>query len=214
MSEHDDRHRVSVVERLPVHRAEEAVDVLCDAFRDYPVFRHVIAEAGDEYDERLRALIGFFVAARFHRDEPVLAVSDAGRSVAVAIVTPPVQRDSPPALAEHREAVWRRLGAAARERYEAMGDSWQQYAIEEPHYHLNMVGVRRSHSGRGLGRRLIEAVHEMSLRDSRSTGVSLTTEIESNVALYLHFGYELVGHVQGGDAPDTWVFLRRDQGEG
>ncbi len=201
----------SVVERLSAQRAAEAVEVLCDSFRDYPVFPYVIGEVGDEYDRRLRTLISYFVAVRFYRDEPVLAVSDGGKAVAVAILTPPVQRESPAELAEHRDAVWRELGEDARARYEGMGESWQQFAIADPHYHLNMIGVSRSHSGRGLARLLLEAVHEMSQRDPESRGVSLTTEIASNVRLYLHFGYELVGHVSGGEAPDTWVFFRRDR---
>lgn len=210
MVEPDNRTGGDVVEELPADRAEEAVAVLCDSFYDYPVMRHVIGAAGDEYDQRLQTLIGFFVAARYSRGEPVLAVSDAGKAVAVAILTSPVQRAAPPRLAEHREAVWEELGAAARRRYEAMGESWQEFAVAEPHYHLTMIGVHRSYAGRGLGRLLLDAVHEMSRRDPRSTGVSLTTEVAGNVELYLHFGYDLAGHVKAADAPDTWVFFRRD----
>ncbi len=205
-----DRTGESAVEHLSAERTEEAVVVLCDSFRDYPVFPYVIGGTGDEYDKRLHALIGFFVAVRFYRDEPVLAVSDAGRAVAVAILTPPVRREAPAELAEHREAVWEELGAVARGRYEALDEPWQKFAIAEPHYHLNMIGLRRSHGGRGLGRVLFDVVHEMSRRDPDSTGVSLTTEVESNVGLYLHLGYDLVGHVKGGGGVDTWVFFRRD----
>ncbi len=208
--ERHDRTGESAVEHLAAERTEEAVVVLCDSFRDYPVFPYVIGGTGDEYDKRLHTLIGLFVAARFYRDEPVLAVSDAGRAVAVAILTPPVRRDAPAELAEHRETVWEELGAAARGRYEALNESWQEFVVAEPHYHLNMIGVSRSHSGRGLGRVLFDAVHEMSRRDPDSTGVSLTTEVESNVGLYLHLGYDLVGHVKGEHAVDTWVFFRRD----
>ncbi len=210
MVEPYDRTDRGGVEELSSDRAEEVVAVLCDSFHDYPVMRHVIGEVGDEYDKRLHTLIAFFVAARFCRAEPVLAVSDAGRAVAVAILTPPVQREAPTELAEHREAVWQQLGLEALRRYEAMGESWQEFAIEEPHYHLNMIGVSRSHSGRGLSRLLLDAVHELSHRDPRSIGVTLTTETQSNVDLYLHFGYDLLGHVQVSGVPDTWVFFRRD----
>jgi ribosomal protein S18 acetylase RimI-like enzyme len=205
-----DRRGSSEVEQLPADRAEEAVTVLCDSFHDYPVMRYVIGEIGDEYAKRLHTLIEFFVAARFSRGEPVLAAFDNQRAVAVALVTLPGERESPAVLMDHREAVWQELGAAARGRYESMGESWQEFAIAEPHFHLNMIGVSRAYSGRGLGRLLLDAVHEMSLRDPDSAGVSLTTEIETNVGLYLHFGYDLVGHVEADNAPDTWVFFRRD----
>ena len=65
MVEPDNRTGGSAVEELPADRAEEAVAVLCDSFYDYPVMRHVIGEAGDDYDMRLQTLIGFFVAARY-----------------------------------------------------------------------------------------------------------------------------------------------------
>ncbi len=214
MAEPDNRTGGAGVEQLPVDRCAEAVAVLCDSFYDYPVMRYVIGETGDEYEKRLQTLIGFFVAARYSRGEPVLAVSDAGKAVAVAILTPPVQHEAPAELAEHRAAVWEELGAAARRRYEAMGESWQEFAVAEPHYHLNMIGVHRSYGGRGLARVLLDAVHEMSRCDPRSTGVSLTTEIESNVGLYHHFGYDLVGHVKATEGPDTWVFFRRDSEPG
>ena len=38
----------------------------------------------------------------------------------------------------------------------------------------------------------------MSREDSASEGVTLTTADEANVALYQHFGYEIVGHASVG----------------
>jgi ribosomal protein S18 acetylase RimI-like enzyme len=198
------------VERLPPHRAEEAVTVLCDSFHDYSAMRYIIGVEGDRYDRRLHTLIQFFVAARFLHQEPVLAISDEGQVVATAIMTPPIRNESPAGLTERREAVWQQLGAAALERYEALGSIWQEFTVSEPHYHLNMIGVHRSHSGRGLGRVLLDAVHEMSLEEPGSSGVALTTEDHGNVALYQRFGYEIVGHVKVSPELETWGFFRAD----
>jgi hypothetical protein len=41
-------------------------------------------------------------------------------------------------------------------------------------------------------------------------GVSLTTEIETNVTLYRHFGYSLLGEVQVAPALTAWGFFRPD----
>ena len=191
-------------------RAEEAVAVLCDAFHDYSAMRYIIGVEDDRYGRRLHTLVQFFVVARFLHEEPVLAVTDAGQVVATAILTPPTRREAPAALAQHREVVWRELGAAARERYEALGSIWQEFTIPDPHYHLNMIGVHRSHSGRGLGRVLLDAVHEMSLEEPASSGVSLTTEDHGNVALYQRFGYEIIGHVKVSPELETWGFFRAD----
>ena len=198
------------VERLHPDRAEEAVAVLCDAFHDYSAMRYIIGVEGDSYSRRLHTLIQFFVAARFLHEEPVLAVTDARQVVATAILTPPIRREAPAALAVHRAAVWQQLGAAARERYEALGNIWQEFTMPDPHYHLNMVGVHRSHSGRGLERVLLDAAHEMSLQEPESGGVSLTTEDHGNVALYQRFGYEIIGHIKVSQDLETWGFFRAD----
>src|SRR3954447_24282567 len=134
-----------LVSRLSSTQIEDAITVLCDAFHDYPVMRHVLGPDGD-YDGRLRTLIGFFVSARVFRNEPVLGVYDrAGTLSATAIVSLPGQAESPEALAIRREEVWAELGLAERVRYEAYGAACAQFAIASPHYHLNMIGVRRSH---------------------------------------------------------------------
>jgi hypothetical protein len=71
-----------------------------------------------------------------------------------------------------------------------------------------MIGVRGSHTGRGLARKLLEAVHRLSDADGGSAGVSLTTETGRNVPLYEYFGYRQLGHAVIGDGLETWAFFR------
>jgi GNAT superfamily N-acetyltransferase len=198
--------------RLTSAQADDAVTVLCDAFYDYPVMRYVLGATGHDYDARLRTLIGMFVGARYAKDEPVLAEWDGGTVVAAAIVTLPGERPAPEAFLARREAAWRELGDAARERYAAFGAACGRFAVEAPHHHLNMIGVRRSHAGRGLARPLLEAVHAMAEEDTGSAGVSLSTENPRNLLLYEHFGYERLGHARVSDDLETWVFFRPADG--
>jgi GNAT superfamily N-acetyltransferase len=184
------------------------VAVLCDAFHDYPVMQYVIGQVGGDYDRHLHTLINFFVMARVWRGEPILGVSDGSALVATAILTLPGKRQPPVELAQLREAVWRELGQSARRRYEAFGEATRKFEIRQPHYHLNMIGVRRSHHGKGLSRRLLDAVHAMSHSDPFSHGVTLTTEDFRNVSLYEHFGYKTVGHVRIEAQLNTWGFFR------
>jgi len=206
----NDRQQSYSVQILSTARTEEALDVLCDAFYDYPVMRHVVGETGDDYDKRLRKLVGFFLAARVLREEPMLAVIDDGHVIAVAIINSPGDREAPQTLLDLREVVWGELGQDARERYEKLGEIWQEFMIPDPHYHLNMIGVLRTHSGRGLGGLLLDAVHELSQNEPGSCGVSLTTEDPVNVPLYEHYGYEVVGHAICSPDFETWGFFRRD----
>jgi GNAT superfamily N-acetyltransferase len=198
---------MSVV-HVPPSRITDAVGVLCDAFSDYPVMRFVLGPEAD-YDLRLRTLVGFFVAARTLRQEPVLGVADAtGSLAAVATVTLPGDRPPPPALQTLRETVWAELGDDARERYETFAAAGRRFIVDAPHHHLNMIGVRRSHAGRGLGRRLLDGVHDLARGDAASTGVSLTTERHDNVLLYEHFGYRLLGHTVVAGRLETWSLFR------
>lgn len=195
------------VQQLPPARTADSVAVLAEAFFDYPVMRYVLGQAGD-YSHRLHTLIGFFVAARVLRAEPVLGIVEDDRLAAVALVSLPGERPAPEALAQRREAVWQELGAAERARYEAFGQASHQFDLAEPHHHLNMIGVRPSHAGRGLARRLLDHVHDLADRDAGSCGTTLSTEAPRNVTLYERFGYQRRGHARVSPELETWSFFR------
>tara|TARA_Y100000758_G_scaffold300004_1_gene263419 strand:+ start:29 stop:526 length:498 start_codon:yes stop_codon:yes gene_type:complete len=52
------------VELCTQAQKEETLDVLCDAFHEYPVMRYVLADSGPDSDGDLRALIDLFCQAR------------------------------------------------------------------------------------------------------------------------------------------------------
>jgi len=189
-------------------RVPEVVSTLCDAFHDYPVMRHIIGDAGQDYDRRLNLLIGFFVARRVQHDHPILGIEEDGRLVAVATLTPPGDHPETPEFMARRETLWSELGADARARSEILIATWIRLEVPGPQYHLNMLGVRRSHAGRGLGRHLLDSVHEMSRLDPASTGISLSTEDPRNVPLYQHCGYQIRSHERVTDSLETWTFFR------
>jgi GNAT superfamily N-acetyltransferase len=193
---------------LPAERFEEVVTVLCDAFFDYPVMRFVLGDRPD-YGARLRRLIGLFVAARVSRDELMLGVeASSGDLTAAALVNLPGDRAAAPWFDELREAVWAELGHAERTRYDAFGAASHAYDPPEPHHHLGMIGVRGSHRGTGLGRVLLERVHQIAATAPESAGVSLTTELPANVTLYEHFGYRVAGHSRIAPELETWSMFR------
>lgn len=193
-------------------QAQHVVAVLCDAFHDYPVMRFVLEPVAGDYDRHLHTLVNLFVMARAYREEPILGIFDGAELVAAATLTLPGKRQPPTEFTRLREAVWRELGEAARLRYEAFGKATQAFDIGRPHYHLNMIGARRSHAGRGLARLLLDAVHAMSSRDPVSLGVTLTTEDFRNVSLYRHFGYQVVGHARVDAQLETWRLFRANNG--
>lgn len=198
--------------RIGEDRAALATRTLCDAFRTYPVMRFLLGEA-ERYEERLSTLIGFFVRARLLRAEPLLGIEGDGGFLAVAMVSEPGGPASPPELDGIRARTWKTLGPGARSRYEAFGAACAPLlaAAPEPRLHLNMIGVRTGATGRGLGRRLLEQVHDMAARHPVSRGVTLTTEDPANFPFYERFGYERIGDATVAPGLVTRAFFREDR---
>jgi ribosomal protein S18 acetylase RimI-like enzyme len=189
---------------------DDVVDVLSEAFFDYPVLRFVLGREEADYPSRLRALVEFFVRARVFRGEPLLGVRQGERLAAAAIVSKPGGRPAPAEFHHYRERLWSRLGPEAGARYLAFGQAVEPLLPDRPHLHLNMIGVRVTAQGRGLGRLLLDQVHRLAAADADAQGVSLNTEIEANVALYQHVGYRLLGQATVTPGLTTWVFWRPD----
>jgi GNAT superfamily N-acetyltransferase len=197
------------VSAIPPERAEQVTETLVSAFRGYPVMRFVLGVGSADDDRRLRRLVGFFVAARALRGEWLLGIGGSASLDAAALVSNPLHRESPPALASLRDALWEDLGSDARTRYEACGAAWQAFATDVPHLHLNMIGVDPRARGRGLGRLLLDHVAAMAREIPGSLGVSLTTEDPANVPLYQHLGYAITGHVHIAPGLESWGMFRR-----
>lgn len=200
----------SEVIRLDAGDLDEMVDVLCDAFFDYPVMRHVLQGSGERYDAQLRTLVGFFAGARALRREAMFGVQEGGGLAGVAITSFPENRESPDALDRLRAQVWDTLGSEARERYEAYGSATRPFFEGLRRVHLNMIGLRRSHQGRGLARGLLEAVHGLSPERPGSRGTTLTTENPVNVQLYEKFSYRVVANARVAPELETWGMYRED----
>lgn len=193
---------------LPSSQVDEILDVLCDAFCDYPVMRYVLGSKPG-YSSRLRALVGLFVGARVAREDLMLGVRDeSGALVAAALVNLPGGRIPPASFEVYRQSVWAELGEEERFRYEAYGTASHGFDPDEPHHHLGMIGVRSSHHGLGLGRVLLDHLHALVETDPGSGGVSLNTELPRNVELYKYFGYRITGHARVGPDLETWAFYR------
>ena len=213
MSQKPDATGMKIITLTP-SQAGEAVDVLCDAFFAYPAFTYVLGPASNDYGSQLRRMMDFFLWARFLKDDLVKGVAtEEGDIAGVATITLPDGGDTPQEILERRDALWQHLGEAAFRRYAAMGESLEDLVIDLPHFHLNLIGVKRDFAGRGLGRVLLDAVHEASAGHETSAGVALNTEDPANITLYERFGYETVGRARVSDELETWLMFRADEAE-
>jgi GNAT superfamily N-acetyltransferase len=206
----DKRDALTAVRRLGPEATEAVVDVLCEAFRGYPVMDYVLGPSSERLEHSHRQIVRFFVRVRHLRDEPVLGICEGESPVAVALVSLPADHTYPPAVSVLREELWEEVGSDARLRYEAFGRTVAQFVPDVPHYYLNMIGVRDSHRGLGLAQRILDHLHELSRSDGASAGVTLSTEVRENVPLYERFGYRKVGRATVAGDLETWVLFRPD----
>lgn len=199
------------IQTLDKSHLSQILDVLCDAFYDYPVMKEVIGPVGKHYDSHLRHLIKLFVTKRIMRGGPILGILREGELVACVTITTPYETSNNKRFAKVEKSIWAKLDPKAKKRYENLCYLWREFEVEEPHYHINMIGVRSSWKSQGLGSRLIEAVHQISSEDSNSCGVTLTTENPKNIAFYKHHGYNVEAHFVFSEELETWCFFRRDK---
>jgi ribosomal protein S18 acetylase RimI-like enzyme len=196
------------VEHLSENNISDIIRVLCDAFYDYPVMHYVLGNKNN-YKERLYKLVGFFVEARVLRKEPILGVYNSENMlVAAAIVTLPGNIPAPEKLIERRKKLWQELGSEEQKRYEFYGNAAGALQPPQPHHHLNMIGVIAKYKGKRLASMLIDAIEELVRSHPDSSGLSLNTETESNVKLYLHLGFNLIAYTKVDDSLVTRAFFK------
>ncbi len=199
-----------IAETLGPADLPQIVSVLSESLPDSPLLRFVLEEGADDPD-RLDRIVAFLVRSRLLRKGAALGVRGAAGLDAAAVVSYPSVGPDSSELVAFRDETWAELGAGARQRYESFDRATDQFRLDAAHIHINVIGVRRTARGKGLGRALLEAAHELSVFTPLSAGVTLCTELDSNVALCEHFGYEVVGSARIDSAFATWGMYRRDR---
>jgi ribosomal protein S18 acetylase RimI-like enzyme len=196
------------VERLAAERHPEIARVLTDAFLHYPVMR-LVSGPEPEAESRIAQFIGYFVYRRGALGGPLLGLFVDGELVGAATMTLPEERAASPSLDAEREAMWTAIGPGARDRYELYAAVAKTFQAPKPHHHLNMLGIATAYQGRGFARPLLQAAIDLTRADPASQGLTLTTELEHNVRLYEHFGFQRTGRKRVGDAFDSWGMFRQ-----
>jgi hypothetical protein len=88
--------------------------------------------------------------ARVFRNEVMLGIPGDAGLIGTALVSRPGGTDADPAFHRLRDEVWVELGEDARSRYADFGSACAPFQPEEPHLHLNMIGVRKRAQGTGV----------------------------------------------------------------
>lgn len=200
----------AAVEALGPDDVSQAASVLREALFDDPLVRHVLGSSHD-YAARLNRLVTSFVTAGMLRDDVVLWASGTAGLDAVAVAAYPDVEGGSSALTHVRDETWVLLGTYAKERHAKYVAATEQLVPDTTHLRLSMLGVRRAEQGKGHEEGLLEAVHELSLFTAGSTGVSVTTALESSLPFYESHGYKVTGRVEAASGLKAWGLYRRNR---
>ncbi|MFP5319894.1 MAG: GNAT family N-acetyltransferase [Acidimicrobiia bacterium] len=169
-------------------RASEAADALAASHAEYPAFRHVFPDPR----RRARALRPFFLAtvADAVPFEAVYAAVDGPRVLGAAVWLPPGafpwsawrKARAAPAFLRVLLADPRHFGAFAK-----VGANAEKAHPEEPHWFLEVLGIRPEAQRQGLGTRLVEPA--LARADAAGLPCLLETSDPANVAFYERFGF-------------------------
>ena len=144
----------------------------------------MIDVTASNYDGKLRDLIDFFVEGRLTRSVPLIGLYDSNALLGVAVVSPPQEAPVPSELEVCQARAERLLGREAMARFERYEKACEATDPGYVAHYLGMIAVRPDVQGRGLGRHLIDAVKARARSDPISTGVTLNTELASNLPFY------------------------------
>lgn len=75
---------------------------------------------------------------------------------------------------------------------------------------MEVVGVGADYQGKGVGKLLLNKLHEILEKDSKASGIYLVTGDKKNQSIYEHLGYETV-EVQQGKGITVYHMLRRNK---
>lgn len=67
------------------------------------------------------------------------------------------------------------------------------------HYYLTMIGVDPKKQGQGIGKQVIETIHQLVKDDAKAASICLDTENYANVVYYKYLGYVLTHQEKIGD---------------
>jgi ribosomal protein S18 acetylase RimI-like enzyme len=189
-------HRVGAARRDDAPRLAAA---LAAAFYDDPVFRWFAPDDRRRHD-MLPSFFDVFVQAYLTHGDTYADKEVVSAALWAAPGTDPVGDE--PVNGERLEEI---AGIAAPRLFEVV-ELFEAQAPQEPHYHLQFLGVRPERQGAGLGGALMAPILARCDRDGVPAYLEATSD--RNRALYERHGFRAHGAIALPDGPAVWRMWR------
>ena len=190
---------VPIISTISVAETDKVLATLTVAFAADPMVRWMYPEADvylHVYPKFLKAFCGSgIVDGTAFRDE-----SFGGACIWM----------SPGSEADYESLIAVNKAAIPPERLETLGAINQQmeqyHPQDEPLWYLPCIGVDANAQGRGIGSALMK--HALRFCDEQGTRAYLESSNPANISLYERHGFEAMGRIQVGSAPQITPMIR------
>jgi GNAT superfamily N-acetyltransferase len=200
--------RVEVV-RLDRSISRVARSLLYNCYRHEPLYQHLLEAHRPGYKQRIRATIRELIRLHFDRNEAVLGIIEKERNRLIGIVfVSGVELK----MDISDQMMWR-LKMFLTTGYECTRKTINyindvQNAIpSENHRMITLIGIHPEYQKQGLGRLMIEAVHNMTCEEPNSIGLFIDTGNSRYKEFFKSMGYDDYQTIKVGDIEES-IFFR------
>ena len=188
--------------------SRQARSLLYHCYRHEPTFQLLLQHNSPGYKQRIRATIRELIKLHFDRNETVLGIVDDEHDhlAGIAFVS-----DIELKMDLSDQFMWR-LKMFLTTGYECTREFIQyltdvQQAIpQQKHRMVNLIGIHPDYQRMGLGRMLMNSIHEYCAQDKDSIGIFLDTGNRRYADFYQSMGYQVHKIVRIGEIEEAVFF--------
>jgi len=193
-----------------------AARVTAEAFGGEGFTRHLFDLSTPRVQERLAREITMALALKWHAGDTFLVALDGEAVIGAAVVKYPGQRPRTRRWRLLAQGVPRLVGILTlvrwvrwRRVWPTLKAKWPPKGLPKPHAVLVALAVKPEHQGKGVARRLLDAVHAQGDGAPSLSGTYLLTGDLRNRQIYARFGYELLAENPAGQSFTSYQMFRR-----
>lgn len=197
-----DLSNVEVV-RIDERFSRQARSLLFHSYKDEPIYKYLFESDRPGYKQRIRATLRELIRLHLDRNELVFGVihKTEERLLGVAFCS-----DLELKTDINKQFLWRlkmtlTAGLEGTKRFVKYFSDVQQSLPAKNHRMVGLIGVHPDFQKQGLGKLLLEAIHEIADKDKNSIGLFVDTGNNRYLEFYKELKYEIytelpVEHIQ------------------
>lgn len=201
-----DLDSVSIVQ-IGERYSRQARSLLYLSYKDEPTFKYLLDAHRPGYAQRIRATIRELIRLNTDRGQSIFGVlSEQGKLLGVAFVSPPELKNQ---IAKHW--LWRlkmtlTAGFEGTRRFVQYFTEVQESLPLQGHRMVSLIGIHPEYQKQGLGKMLLEHIHQLTEEDSESVGLFLDTGNNRYLEFYKKLGYQVYAELPLGSSKEFVLF--------